>query len=103
MCQSSRMKRPKDVVTYPSLQWDIALFLCLGWDDEYLLPYVFHSLQGFLGELAMSLDEDTTLNYILQTLDKHYGIVMMFNTLGKELYSLKQGSGENMAEFGAHW
>ena len=28
-----------------------------------------------------------------------YGGVMMFNTLGKELYSLKQGSGENVAEF----
>ena len=26
----------------------------------------------------------------------------MFNTLNKELYSLKQGSGENVAEFGVH-
>ena len=30
----------------------------------------------------------------------HYGVVMMFDTLSKELYSLKQGSGENVAEFG---
>ena len=32
-------------------------------------------------------------------LDKHYGVVMMFNALSKELYSIKQGSKENMAEF----
>ena len=32
--------------------------------------------------------------------DKHYGIVMMFDALSKELYSLKQGSGENVAKFG---
>ena len=33
-------------------------------------------------------------------LDKHYGIVMTFKALSKELYSLKQGMRENMAEFG---
>ena len=32
-------------------------------------------------------------------LDEHYGIVMMFDTLSKEFYSLKQGSGENVAKF----
>ena len=40
------------------------------------------------------------MNDILQILDKHYGIVMMFDTLSKEIYSLEQGSGENVAEFG---
>ena len=35
-------------------------------------------------------------------LDKHYGIMMTFNALSKELYSLKQGSTENMAEFRVH-
>ena len=35
-------------------------------------------------------------------LDEHYGIVMMFDALSKELYSLKQGSGENLAEFRVH-
>ena len=35
-------------------------------------------------------------------LDEHCGIVMTFNTLSKELYSLKQGMGENGAEFGVH-
>ena len=37
-----------------------------------------------------------------QTLDEHYGVVMTFDTLSKELYFLKQGSGENVAEFGVH-
>ena len=35
-----------------------------------------------------------------QQLDEHYGVVMTFNTLRKELYSLKQGMGENVADFG---
>ena len=33
-------------------------------------------------------------------LDKHCGMVMTFDALSKELYSLKQGSGENVAESG---
>ena len=58
----------------------------------------FRSLQGFLVDLARSLDEDATLTNILQTLDEHYDMVMMFDTLSKELYSLKQTPGENVAE-----
>ena len=42
------------------------------------------------------------MNDILQMLDEHYGMVMTFDALSKELYSLKQGSGENMAKFGVH-
>ena len=30
---------------------------------------------------------------------EHYGIMMPFDTLSKELYSFKQGMGENEAEF----
>ena len=54
----------------------------------------------FSGDLARSLGKDATLTNVLQTLDKHYGVVIMFDTSSKELYSLKQGSGENVAEFG---
>ena len=49
-----------------------------------------------------TLGKDATLGNVLWMLDKHYGVVMTFYTLIKELYSLKQGMGENMAEFGAH-
>ena len=43
---------------------------------------------------------NATLTDILQVLDEPYGMVMMFDTLSKELYSIKQGSRENVAEFG---
>ena len=35
-------------------------------------------------------------------LDEHYGVMMTFDALSKELYSLKQTPGENVAEFGMH-
>ena len=57
-------------------------------------------LQGFLGDLARSLGEDATLGDVLQMLNEHYSIMMTFHPLSKELYSLKQGMGENVAEFG---
>ena len=34
--------------------------------------------------------------------DEHYGVMMTFNALSKELYYLKQGMGEHMAKFGLH-
>ena len=43
---------------------------------------------------------DAILSDILQMLDEHYGVIMMFDALSKELYSLKQGLGEKVAEFG---
>ena len=86
-------EKVKGVITYHSWQWDVAIFCQSGWDDQYQLPHVFGSLQGFPGDLARSLGEDATLSDVLQMLDKHYGVVMMFDALSKELYSLKQGSG----------
>ena len=73
-----------------------------GYDDQHLLPYIFQSLQGYLGDLARSLGKDTTLDDVLQILDEHYDVVMTFDALSRELYSLKQGSGENVAEFGVY-
>ena len=35
-------------------------------------------------------------------LDEHYGFIMTFNALSKELYSLKQGLSESIAEFVIH-
>ena len=90
----------KDPVTYCSWQWDVAIFCCLGWDDQHLLLYIFQSLKGFSGELARSLGKDATPTNVLQMMDEHYGMVMMFIALSKELYSFKQGSRENVAEFG---
>ena len=75
-------------------------FPLLRLEQLKLLPYVFLSSQGVPGDLARSLGKDATLTNILQTLDEHYGMVMTFYTFSKELYSLKQGSGDNMAGFG---
>ena len=38
---------------------------------------------------------------MMQMLDKHYSVIMMFKTLIKELYSLQQGSSKNIVEFEA--
>ena len=95
-------EKTKDPVTYHSWWWDVAIFYCSGWDNQHLLPYIFWSLEGFPGDLTRSLGKDATLTDILQTLDEHYGMVMMFGALSKELFSLKQGSRENVAKFGVH-
>ena len=92
-------EKAKDAVTYHLWQWDISVFHCFSWDDHHLLPYVFRSLQGFPWDLARSLGEDATLGDVLQMLDKHYSVMMTFDALHKEFYSLKQGMGENVAEF----
>ena len=95
-------EKSKDVVTYHSWQWDVPIFCHSGWNDQHLFLYIFQSLQGFPGDLTRSLGEDATLTDILQMLDEHYGTVMMFHTLSKELYSLKQGSTENVAKLKVH-
>ena len=46
-----------------------------------------------------SIREDATQGDVIQLLYEHYGVVMTFDALSKELYSLKQGVGENVAEF----
>ena len=75
----------------------MAIFCQFGWDDQHLLPNIFHSVQGFPGDLARSLGKDVTLNDVLQMLDKHYGVIMTFDALSKECYSLKQGLNKNMS------
>ena len=84
-------EKTKDAVTYCSWWWDMAIFCWSGWDNQHFLLYIFCPLQGFLSDLAWSLCEDATLSDVLQMLVKHCGVVMMFNALSKELYSLKQG------------
>ena len=78
---------------------DVSVFHCSSWDDHHLLPYAFWSLPGFPGDLARSLGEDATIGNVLQMLNEHYGVMMTFNALNKELYSLKQGKGENVPAF----
>ena len=100
-----RDEKSKDVVTYHSWWWDVAIFCWSGWDDQHFFTLCLLLtcwLQGFPGDLARSLDEDATLNDILWKLDEHYGVVMTFDALNKELYSLKQGSSNNVTRFQIH-
>ena len=82
-------EKAKDTVTYCSWWWDMSMFCCSGLDNCHLLPYVFRSLQSFPGDLVRSLGEDATLCNVLQMLDEHYGVMITFDALCKELYSLK--------------
>ena len=105
ICPSLKTKRPK--MQWPTTHGD-GTCLCFchsSWDDcHLLLLYVFRSLQGFPGDLARSLVEDATLGHVLDA--RHWTNIMVswwpLNTLSKELYSLKQGMGENVAEFRVH-
>ena len=49
-----------------------------------------------------SLGEDATQGNVLWMLDECCGVVITFNVLSKELYSLKQGMGENVAKCRLH-
>ena len=92
-------EKTKNALTYQAWQWDAAIFCHSGLHDQHLLPNVFQSLPGVPWTSCQDLGEDATLTNILQTLDEHYGVVMMFDALSKELYSLKQGFRENVAKF----
>ena len=73
------------------------LSLLLGWLSlAAICLQVFARIPGRPGR---SLGEDGTLCHALH---KHYGVVMTFDTLSKEFYFIKEGMGENVAEFGLH-
>ena len=95
-------EKRKDSVTYCSWWLDMAIFHWSDWDCQHLLPYIYLLIARVSGQHGLELDKDATLSDILQMFDKDCGVVMMFEALGKEIYSLKQGFGENVAEFGVH-
>ena len=74
-------KDTKDAVTYQSWHWDLTIYCHAGCQDHTLLPYVIHSLQGFLGELVRSSGMNITLDDILTILDEHYNNVKSFGCL----------------------
>ena len=92
-------EKAKDTVTYQLWCWDVSVFCWSGWDNHNFWP-MSRSLQGFPRDLVRSLGKDATLSNVLKMLDEHYSVMMTFDALSKELYSLKQGMGENVAKFG---
>ena len=69
------------------------------WRPSSLTTFVLIST-WFSQVFAQNLGKDTTLQEQLQMLDKHYGVVMTFDALNKELYMLHQGYQEGMSEYG---
>ena len=63
----------------------MAIFRQSGWDYQHLLLMFFTHHKDSWVTWLKGLGEDATLSDILQTLDEHYGVVMMFNALSKEL------------------
>ena len=66
------------------------------------LPYVIHSLQGYLGELVRSLGTDITLDDVLTILDEHYNNVKALDALNQELFQLCMGDKETVSDWGVH-
>ena len=78
-------EKTKDAVTYCS--WQYFLLLSLGWPAfaAICLQVIARTVPWMMSSRHWTC---------------HYDMVMMFDALSKELYSLKQGSGNNVAKFG---
>ena len=96
----SKEQQSKDTLMYCTWHCDVAIHRRSECEDQTLLLHMYQSLRGFPKELAQSLGEDATLQEVLQMLDEHYRVVMMFDALNKELYMLHQGYQEGMSEYG---
>ena len=72
-----------------------------GFSDATLLPVVVSSLKGAPAQLAQAQDMgEVTVASILATLDRHYRNVSPLDVLQRQLYSMRQSTGESVAEFG---
>ena len=76
-------------ITYQSWHWEVTVYHCAGRWDCTLLPYVIHSLEGYLGELVRSSGTDIMLDDILTILDEHYNSVKALDALNQELFQLR--------------
>ena len=90
----------KDAITYQSWHWDIMVYHWAGCQDHTLLPYIIHSLQGYIGELVRSLGTDITLDCMLTVLDEHYINVKALDTLNQELFQLWMSEKEMVSDWG---
>ena len=90
----------KDAITYQSWFWDITVYYHTGCQDHTLLPYVIHSLQGYMVELVRSLGMDVMLDDVLAILDEHYNNVKALDALTQELFQLRMGKKETVLDWG---
>ena len=90
----------KEDVLYLMWHFDIVAYLQVGCADKDLLPHVYESLQGYPGDLVQSTGKDAYLDDILYYLDEHYRNAMTFDSLSREIYTMKQSPDENVSDFG---
>ena len=64
-----------------------------------LLPYVFNSLTGEVGKLALTFSRGLPLRELIIELEAHFGIIADLDTLRREFYSMKQGTNETVFHF----
>ena len=92
----------KDAITYQSWHWNLVVYCCAGCQDCTLLPYIIHSLQGYLGELVRSSGTDIILDDELIILDENYNNAKAFDALNWELFQLQKGEKGTVSEGGSH-
>ena len=90
----------KDAITYQSWCRDLIVYPHTGYWDCTLLPYIIHSLQGYLGQLVRSSGIDITLDDVLLILDEHYSNVKALDALNQELFQLHMGDKETVLDWG---
>ena len=95
-------KGMKDAVTYQIWHWALTVYHRAGCGDCTLLPYIIHSLLGYLGELVRSLGTDVTLDDVLTILEEHYNNVKALDALNQELFQLQMGEKETVWDWGVH-
>ena len=61
----------------------------LNHTDESLLPHMYWSLQGFLGELAHSLGKVPSLDDLLAKLNDYFRVVEELDAMNWHLYTIK--------------
>ena len=92
----------KDAMTYQSWCWDLTVYHHARCQDNTLLPYVNHSLQGYPGELVRSSGTDVTLDDILTILDERYNNNKALDALNQELFQLRMSEKETLSDWGVH-
>ena len=81
---------PNAEVAFFSWQFDFTMWQETYFDQD-LLSNVYHSLQGFPGELTRILGDGLSLEELISMLDEYFSVVNDYDTMVKILYELHQG------------
>ena len=91
-----------DAIIYQSWCWDIMVYHPAGWKDCTLLPYIIHSLQGYLGELVRSSGTSITSEGVITVLDEHHNNVKSLDALNQDFFQLQMANKETVSDWGVH-